>query len=86
MPRARSLAAELTNVELEVTSNHAAATDKLAAKVAAGQAAQPDLVIWPENSTDIYLMQYPPVYDEIASAAAAIGRPFGLGAPCSTRS
>jgi apolipoprotein N-acyltransferase len=80
VPRARSLAAELTNVELEVTSNHAAATDKLAAKVAAGQAAQPDLVIWPENSTDIDPMQYPPVYDEIASAAAAIGRPILVGA------
>jgi len=80
VPRARSLAAELTNAELEVTSNHAAATDKLAAKVAAGQAAQPDLVIWPENSTDIDPMQYPPVYDEIASAAAAIGRPILVGA------
>ena len=80
VPRARSLAAELTNVELEVTSNHAAATDKLAAKVAAGQAARPDLVIWPENSTDIDPMQYPPVYDEIASAAAAIGRPILVGA------
>src|SRR5580693_3177575 len=80
VPRARSLAAELTNVELKVTSNHAAATDKLAAKVAAGQAAQPDLVIWPENSTDIDPMQYPPVYDEIASAAATIGRPILVGA------
>jgi apolipoprotein N-acyltransferase len=80
VPRARSLAAELNNVELEITSNHAAATDKLAAKVAAGQAAQPDLVIWPENSTDIDPMLYPPVYDEIASAAAAIGRPILVGA------
>jgi apolipoprotein N-acyltransferase len=80
VPRARSLAAELNNVELEITSNHAAATDKLAAKVAAGQAAKPDLVIWPENSTDIDPMLYPPVYDEIASAAAAIGRPILVGA------
>jgi apolipoprotein N-acyltransferase len=80
VPRARSLAAELNNVELEITSNHVAATDKLAAKVAAGQAAQPDLVIWPENSTDIDPMLYPPVYDEIASAAATIGRPILVGA------
>ena len=80
VPRARSLAAELDNVELEITSNHAAATDKLAAQVAAGQAAKPDLVIWPENSTDIDPMLYPPVYDEIASAAAAIGRPILVGA------
>jgi apolipoprotein N-acyltransferase len=80
VPRARSLAAELDNVELEITSNHAAATDKLAARVAAGQAAKPDLVIWPENSTDIDPMLYPPVYDEIAAAAAAIGRPILVGA------
>jgi apolipoprotein N-acyltransferase len=80
VPRARSLAAELDNVELEITSNHATATDKLAAKVAAGQAAKPDLVIWPENSTDIDPMLYPPVYDEIASAAATIGRPILVGA------
>jgi len=80
VPRARSLAAELDNVELEITSNNAAATEKLAAQVAAGQAAKPDLVIWPENSTDIDPMLYPPVYDEIASAAAAIGRPILVGA------
>jgi apolipoprotein N-acyltransferase len=80
VPRARSLAAELNNVELEITSNHAAATDKLAAKVAVGQAAKPDLVIWPENSTDIDPMLYPPVYDQIAAAAAAIGRPILVGA------
>jgi apolipoprotein N-acyltransferase len=80
VPRARSLAAELNNVELEVTLNHVTATDKLAAKVAAGQAAKPDLVIWPENSTDIDPMQYPPIYQEISSAAAAIGRPILVGA------
>jgi apolipoprotein N-acyltransferase len=80
VPRARSLAAELNNVELEITANHASATDKLAAKAAAGQAARPDLVIWPENSTDIDPMQYPLVYDEIAAAAATIGRPILVGA------
>jgi len=80
VPRARSLAAELDNVELEITLNHVTATDKLAAKVAAGQAAKPDLVIWPENSTDIDPMLYPPVYEEITSAAAAIGRPILVGA------
>jgi apolipoprotein N-acyltransferase len=79
VPRARSLAGQLTNDEV-VTSNHVAATDDLAAKVAAGKAAQPDLVIWPENSTDIDPMVYPPVYQEIASAAAAIGRPILVGA------
>jgi apolipoprotein N-acyltransferase len=37
-------------------------------------------VIWPENSTSIDPTQYPPIYDEIASAASAIGRPILVGA------
>ncbi len=79
VPRARSLAGQL-NGDWVVTLNHVAATDNLAAKVAAGKAPKPDLVIWPENSTDIDPMLYPPVYQEIASAAAAIGRPILVGA------
>jgi apolipoprotein N-acyltransferase len=79
VPRARSLAGQLNN-DWVVTLNHVAATDKLADNVAAGKAAEPDLVIWPENSTDIDPMVYPPVYQEIASAAAAIGRPILVGA------
>jgi apolipoprotein N-acyltransferase len=78
VPRARSLAAQLD--QLQVTLNHATATQKLAAKVAAGTLPPPDLVIWPENSTDIDPTQYPPVYQEIASAANAIGRPILVGA------
>jgi apolipoprotein N-acyltransferase len=78
VPRARSLAAQL-NDEM-VTLNHVTATDKLAAKVAAGQLPSPDLVIWPENATDIDPTQYPPIYQEIASAATAIGRPILVGA------
>ena len=61
VPRARSLAAELNNVEMKITLNHVTATDNLAAKVAAGTAPKPDLVIWPENSTDIDPLLYPSV-------------------------
>ncbi len=78
VPRARSLQEQLD--QLEVTANHAAATDKLAGKVAAGTLPRPDLVVWPENSTDIDPRQYPPVYQEISSAASAIGRPILVGA------
>ena len=80
VPRARgSLAAQL-NDELQVTLNHATATDKLAAKVAAGTLPRPDLVVWPENSTDVDPTQDAQVYDEIASAVSAIGRPILVGA------
>jgi apolipoprotein N-acyltransferase len=80
VPRARSLAGELDAVDREITLNHVAATDKLADKVAAGRAAKPDLVIWPENSTDIDPTLDPPIYEEISSAAAAIGDPILVGA------
>jgi apolipoprotein N-acyltransferase len=78
VPRARSLAAQLD--ELQVTLNHATATEKLAGEVAAGKLPRPDLVVWPENSTDIDPTQYPPIYQEIATAASAIGRPILVGA------
>jgi apolipoprotein N-acyltransferase len=79
VPRARSLTGQLNN-DWMVTLNHVAATDKLAQRVKAGQEPAPDLVIWPENSTDIDPLQYPPVYRQIASAAAAIDRPILVGA------
>jgi apolipoprotein N-acyltransferase len=78
VPRARSLVAQLD--ELQVTLNHATATGKLAGEIAAGKPPRPDLVVWPENSTDIDPTQYPPVYNEIASAASAVGRPILVGA------
>jgi apolipoprotein N-acyltransferase len=63
-----------------VTENHAAATAQLAARVAAGRALAPDVVIWPENSTD-----QDPSYDVyiagvISRAVTTIGRPVLVGA------
>jgi apolipoprotein N-acyltransferase len=78
VPRARTLAKQLN--DWTVTLNHVAATNALATKVAAGQAPAPDLVIWPENSTDDDPSLDPAVYQEIASAAAAINRPILVGA------
>jgi apolipoprotein N-acyltransferase len=78
VPRARSLVAQ--DDEFQVTLNHEIATEKLAAKVAAGTLPQPDLVIWPENSTSIDPFQDPEIYDEISSAVSAIGRPIVVGA------
>ena len=80
VPRARGSLAEQLENDWVVTLNHVAATDNLAAKVAAGKAPKPDLVIWPENSTDEDPRLDPSVYNQIASAAAAIGRPILVGA------
>jgi len=78
VPRARSLEAQLD--EEQVTLNHASATEKLAADVAAGKRPRPDLVVWPENSTDIDPTQDAQIYQEIARAAGAVGRPVLVGA------
>jgi apolipoprotein N-acyltransferase len=78
VPRERNLADQLN--DWEVTLNHVAATDKLASQVKNHSKPAPDIVIWPENSTDLDPTVYPPVYDEIASAAAAIDRPILVGA------
>ena len=78
VPRARSLEAQID--QLQVTLNHATATEKLAAKVAAGTLPQPDLVIWPENSTDVPWTEDPSIRQEISGAASIIGRPILVGA------
>ncbi|HUY49207.1 MAG TPA: apolipoprotein N-acyltransferase [Streptosporangiaceae bacterium] len=63
-----------------VTQNHAAATKALAAQVSSGARAAPDVVIWPENSTDLDPAEYPAIYAAIASAVGAIDRPVLVGA------
>jgi apolipoprotein N-acyltransferase len=63
-----------------VLDNHAAATEQLAARVAAGTAAKPDFVVWPENSTDIDPFRDASAYAEIDRAVRAIGVPTLVGA------
>jgi apolipoprotein N-acyltransferase len=63
-----------------VTANHAAVTEQLARQVRAGRRPAPQLVIWPENSTDIDPALSLPTYAAIAAAVRAIGRPVLVGA------
>jgi apolipoprotein N-acyltransferase len=78
VPHARNLPGQLR--ETTVTVNHAAATEHLAAQVRAGARPAPDLVIWPENSTDIDPRFDQQTYDTIEAAVNAIGRPVLVGA------
>ncbi len=78
VPHARSLP-DLLRAST-VTENHAAATRALAAQVTSGARPAPDLVIWPENSTDLDPGEYPAIYATIARAVAAIDRPVLVGA------
>jgi apolipoprotein N-acyltransferase len=77
VPHARNLPSLLRATT--VTANQAAATDRLAASVRAKARPAPDLVVWPENSTDIDPRLYAPVYATISAAVRAIGRPVLVG-------
>jgi apolipoprotein N-acyltransferase len=79
VPRERDLSQQLSSTE--VTANHAEATLKLAAEVKAGRAPAPDVVLWPENSTDNDPFEpgNTGIYYEIADSVAAIGRPMLVG-------
>ena len=77
VPRARNLPQQLNDTE--VTQNHAEATLRLAAQVKAGRLPAPDIVVWPENSTDLDPRQNPYIYGQIAGAVAAVGRPILVG-------
>jgi apolipoprotein N-acyltransferase len=63
-----------------VTGNHVAATEDLARAVAAGRVPKPDIVLWPENATDVDPRTDPKVRAEVTAAVAANGVPMLVGA------
>lgn len=62
-----------------VLDNHVERTEQLADDVIAGSAEQPDLVIWPENSSDIDPYRNPDAWAGIERAARAIDAPIAVG-------
>ena len=77
VPHARNLPTLFNDTQ--ITQNHATATERLAAQVRAGARHAPDIVIWPENSTNLDPFEYPVIYQEIAAAVRAISRPILVG-------
>ena len=63
-----------------VLDNHVQRTLELAAAVEAGEQPRPDLVIWPENSSDIDPYTNEDAATRIDRAAAAVGVPILVGA------
>jgi apolipoprotein N-acyltransferase len=63
-----------------VLDNHARATVALAERVATGDEPRPDLVVWPENSSDIDPLRNGDAADVITRAARAIDAPILVGA------
>jgi apolipoprotein N-acyltransferase len=63
----------------QVLQNHVDGTVDLARRVAAGQLARPDLVIWPENASDVDPTTDPRAAALITEAARAVGVPILVG-------
>ncbi len=63
-----------------VLDNHVRVTLRAAAEIEAGARAQPDVVIWPENASDIDPLREPDAAAQIRRATRAIGVPVLLGA------
>jgi apolipoprotein N-acyltransferase len=62
-----------------VLDYHARETERLARAVRAGETARPDIVLWPENSSDIDPFVNPDARDVINRAARAVGVPVSVG-------
>jgi apolipoprotein N-acyltransferase len=63
-----------------VTQNHMAQTQALAARVEAGLAPKPDLVIWPENASDVDPYTDAIARADIEAAVASVDVPIVVGA------
>ena len=64
----------------EVLDNHVAQTEKLATEIAAGTAPKPDLVVWPENSSDVDPFTDRAAFAEIDAVVKRLGVPVLVGA------
>jgi apolipoprotein N-acyltransferase len=63
-----------------VLDNHVRETEALAADIRAGKAVKPDVVVWPENGSDMDPYTDPGVKDEIQRAVDSVGVPVLIGA------
>ncbi|WKX74527.1 apolipoprotein N-acyltransferase [Streptomyces sp. XD-27] len=65
---------------MRILNNHVEPTLRLAEDVEEGRIKRPDLVIWPENASDLDPFKYRQVYARIDEAVKAIGVPVLVGA------
>ncbi|WP_240487322.1 apolipoprotein N-acyltransferase [Actinomadura flavalba] len=63
-----------------VLDNHVRQTHALAAQVRAGRVARPELVVWPENASDLDPYAEPDAYTAIDAAVKDVGVPVLVGA------
>jgi apolipoprotein N-acyltransferase len=63
----------------EIFALHAKQTDKLVRRVEAGEQPRPDVVLWPENSTDVDPGRDPEQVDRITTLSARLRAPIVVG-------
>jgi len=63
----------------QVLRNHVTGTEDLARRVADGRIPQPDLVVWPENASDVDPVDDPEAGALISRAARAVNAPILVG-------
>ena len=68
------------DVRRAVLDNHVRETLLLAKKIDADEVPKPDLILWPENSSDIDPYKDPEAFSAISAAVRAIGTPVLVGA------
>jgi len=64
----------------QVLRNHVAATDQLAADIDAGRTPRPDVVLWPEDSSDLDPLVQPLARALVSGAVRRVGAPIVVGA------
>lgn len=63
----------------EIFDLHVKETTRLAERIEAGEVPRPDMVLWPENATDVDPYQNRYVADQIESLSARLGAPILVG-------
>jgi apolipoprotein N-acyltransferase len=74
------LALQFESRAQQVLDNHVSETLRLAAQIRSGAVPRPDLVIWPENASDVDPFLDRSAYDKITQAVRAVGVPVLVGA------
>ncbi|HKC29187.1 MAG TPA: apolipoprotein N-acyltransferase, partial [Jatrophihabitans sp.] len=74
------LALQFESRAQQVLDNHVRETLRLAAQIRSGATPRPDLVIWPENSSDVDPYLNRSAYDKITGAVHAVNVPVLVGA------
>ncbi len=64
----------------QVLDNHLTETGELANGIANGSYAQPDIVLWPENASDVDPFANPAAFARIQAATRSVGAPILVGA------